>query len=118
MPAISSTCSDHLAEADECGVLLGGTSGCPLTMSRLTGEPVGAMPLLSRTADGRDLPVSMSAAPMKDNKGDVVGRVGVLSEVTAKAEADRLKSEILATVSSELRTPLTVVKGYATMTLC
>lgn len=49
------------------------------------------------------------------HEGQVLGRVAVLHDVTPLKEADRLKSEFVATVSHDLRSPLTFMRGYATM---
>ncbi len=47
--------------------------------------------------------------------GRPVGRVCVLRDVTHFKELDALKSEFVSTVSHDLRSPLTLVRGYATM---
>ena len=47
----------------------------------------------------------------------LVGRLLVLREVTAEAEAERLKDEFFALVSHELRTPLTSIIGYLELLL-
>ena len=47
--------------------------------------------------------------------GRIVGRVGILSDVTQLKELDTLKSECASTVSHDLRSPLTLMSGYATM---
>jgi PAS domain S-box-containing protein len=44
-----------------------------------------------------------------------VGRVCVLRDVTHFKELDALKSEFVATVSHDLRSPLTLLKGYTSM---
>jgi len=44
-----------------------------------------------------------------------VGKVCVLRDITHYKELDALKSEIVATVSHDLRTPLTLLRGYSTM---
>lgn len=47
--------------------------------------------------------------------GRQVGRVCVMRDVTQFKELDALKSEFVATVSHDLRSPLTLMRGYATM---
>lgn len=48
-------------------------------------------------------------------EGRQMGRVCVLRDITHYKEVDALKSEFVATVSHDLRSPLTVMRGYATM---
>jgi signal transduction histidine kinase len=47
--------------------------------------------------------------------GYTFGRVCILQDVTQFKELDILKSEFVATVSHDLRSPLTLMRGYATM---
>ncbi len=48
-------------------------------------------------------------------EGRPVGRVCILRDVTHFKQLDALKSEFVATVSHDLRSPLTLMRGYATM---
>ncbi len=48
-------------------------------------------------------------------EGRRVGQVCVLRDVTRFKELDALKSEFVSTVSHDLRTPLALMRGYATM---
>jgi len=48
-------------------------------------------------------------------EGELVGRVCILRDVTYFKELDMMKSEFVNTVSHDLRSPLTLMRGYATM---
>ena len=52
-----------------------------------------------------------TSVPLRDEKGDLLGKVAVFQDVTSIKEVDRLKSEFVLQVSHELRTPLTSIKG-------
>src|SRR5512136_1907100 len=63
-------------------------------------------------ADGR---VYLGTATPVISDGQRMGRVCVLRDVTHFKELDALKSDFVATVSHDLRSPLTLMRGYATM---
>jgi PAS domain S-box-containing protein len=90
--------------------------------------------LISRR--GTRIPIRLSAAPIKDNKGAIAGVVLVFSDITKKVQlektllaleqtllelqqakltaevANQTKSIFLANMSHELRTPLNVILGF------
>lgn len=55
-----------------------------------------------------------SATPVISN-GERVGRVCILTDVTRLKELNALKSEFVSTVSHDMRHPLTLIHGYASM---
>jgi PAS domain S-box-containing protein len=59
--------------------------------------------------------VYLAAVSSVKAEGRKVGRVCVLRDVTQFKELDALKSEFVSTVSHDLRTPLALMRGYATM---
>ncbi len=82
-----------------------------------------------RAFDGRELEVTISAAPLRDREGHVVGAVCVLHDQTernrlarereaaradelAAREAGRRLEEFLAIAAHDLRTPLAAVVGF------
>jgi len=69
----------------------------------------GEVPL----SDGRVLFASVIANPGAEPLGS--GRICVLRDITHYKKLDTLKSEFVATVSHDLRTPLTLMRGYGTM---
>jgi PAS domain S-box-containing protein len=71
--------------------------------------------LLAR--DGRRVPVSVTAAPILDSTGALLGGVKVVRDVSHEREVDQIKSSLVSTVSHELRTPLTMIRGFAELLL-
>lgn len=65
------------------------------------------------TAAGRTLYASLS--PIADADGQSIGRVCILRDVTHFKRLDLMKSDFVATVSHDLRAPLTFMRGYTTM---
>jgi PAS domain S-box-containing protein len=65
------------------------------------------------TLPGNRVFLATASTVLADNQR--VGRVCVMRDITHFKELDALKSEFVATVSHDLRSPLTLMKGYATM---
>lgn len=63
-------------------------------------------------ADGQ---VYLATASPVIAEGHSVGRVCILRDVTHFKELDTMKTEFVNTVSHDLRSPLTLMRGYATM---
>jgi two-component system sensor histidine kinase VicK len=51
-------------------------------------------------------------APVRHRSETIIGRIFVLRDVTRETEAERMRSALVATVSHELRSPLTAISGY------
>jgi signal transduction histidine kinase len=70
----------------------------------------GAASVLPLVVDGSEHAFRLRTTPMRDEKGQLLGAVTLLEDITHLREIDRLKSEFIATASHELRTPLTSVQ--------
>lgn len=79
------------------------------------GTWVGKAVITSR--EGRVVDISYTEAPLGDARGNPIGMVCTLEDISREAEIDRMKSEFISTVSHELRTPLTAIKGYVDLIL-
>jgi len=59
--------------------------------------------------------IFLATASTVQADGRRMGRVCVLRDITQFKELDSLKSDFVSTVSHDLRSPLTLIRGYATM---
>jgi two-component system, OmpR family, phosphate regulon sensor histidine kinase PhoR len=74
-------------------------------------EQVAAIEIERPTPEYRRL--RCYSAPVHRREGAPLGRIFVLRDVTRESEAERLRNAFIATVSHDLRAPLTAVAGYA-----
>lgn len=84
---------------------------CPLLPEGLAGDP-GPGREVWRETDGRRQPLLASAFAVTDEQGGVEV-VHSLRDITRLKEADEAKTLFLATASHELKTPVTVIAGFA-----
>jgi PAS domain S-box-containing protein len=68
--------------------------------------------MLLQQKDGKYTDVNLAIAPIQSEDGDLTGFVGVQSDISKLKEIDRVKSNIISSVSHELKTPLTTIKTY------
>lgn len=82
------------------------------------GEQIDQLETVRVAKDGRHIDVSLTASPVRNSAGAVVGASKVARDVTerkqaevALREADRRKNEFLATLAHELRNPLAPIRN-------
>ena len=71
--------------------------------------------LVNRHKEGHPYDVAVAVTPIADAMGKVTGYVSVQSDITRLKELERLKTEFIANVSHQLRTPLTNIKTYVSL---
>ncbi len=77
---------------------------------RRTLEPAGDQALIQKFVEGGERYYRPRAVPILDHEGGVTGAVLILADVTRQHEQDELKRSVIATVSHQLKTPLTSVR--------
>ncbi len=111
---IGKRCRDlilHGAEKQLCN-----TEECPLAIALKGGGSSTEMEYIN--PKGRKFVLHISCLPLRDPAtGGITGAVQVFRDVTGQKELDRLKTEIIRSVSHEFRTPLTAIIGMAEMIL-
>ena len=109
------------AEVDTFGILRLDGAPCPpgelpLARAVLRGEVVrGEQLLIPNTVTGRQVPVLVNAAPLRDADGSIVGGVVAFQDITEIKELEQQKDAFLAAVSHDLKNPLTAIKARAQM---
>jgi len=89
----------------------------PLERSVGRGEEVrGVQLLLRHAADGHDIPALLNSAPLRDDAGAITGAVLVFQDITTIKNFERARDGLLATVTHDLKNPLTAIQGIAELT--
>ncbi|MFP2959563.1 ATP-binding protein [Myxococcus sp. 1LA] len=78
----------------------------PIVRALNTGQQVGPEEFLILHADGRRLPVLLSAAPVFGPGGKVRGVVSTAQDVSTRHELNQLREEYISLISHDLRNPL------------
>jgi signal transduction histidine kinase len=92
--------------------LLDCRNGCPLLAAASLGDVSEGREVWRQLPDGRRQPLLASAFAVSDEQGGVEV-VHSLRDITRLKEADEAKTLFLATASHELKTPVTVIAGFA-----
>jgi signal transduction histidine kinase len=67
--------------------------------------------------DGEDLHLGVSFAPLRTEDGTIAGAIVYASDRTVQHRIERTRDDFLASVSHDLRSPLTAIRGSAQLAL-
>ena len=110
--ALGASCHDVLGLSVD-GVELDCSEGCALLRQQREGDAALGLEVWRWRADGRRQPLLANVAAVRGPDGSVTEVVHSLRDITKLKEADEAKTMFLATASHELKTPLTVIQGFA-----
>ena len=94
-------------------------SGAPLPLGEfprdraLHGEQVLFYRLAIRRPDGQRCQLLVSAGPIRNERGDILGAVINFADITPIIELQEQRDDILRAVSHDLRNPLAGIQGHA-----
>ncbi len=83
----------------------------PMTITMTTGQPVYDYEIGIHPPGGERFYISINAAPIRDDKGQIVAGVGTFMDVTHRRKSIQQKDEFISVASHELRTPITSLKA-------
>jgi PAS domain S-box-containing protein len=100
---------------------------CPMAVAIREGQPMHGHEAVAERPDGTRIDFVAYPTPLRDDRGNVVGAVNILVDVTARQKVETrlrlaaaeletsnsVKDDFLGLVSHELRTPVTTILGNA-----
>ncbi|WP_437973525.1 ATP-binding protein [Sorangium sp. So ce295] len=79
------------------------------------GEGTICAELYLQRPDGTNIPVVVSAGPVRDDQGVILGAIASYEDITHFMERERLREEWLSIVAHDLKQPLTAITACAGM---
>ena len=63
--------------------------------------------------DGEAITVGITYSPLLNDQGELVNIIANVHDITRFREAEEMKSTFISIISHELKTPVSLIKGYA-----
>jgi signal transduction histidine kinase len=79
-----------------------------MIVSRLrSGERLEHFETIRQAKDGRQIDVSLTISPIRDNQGNIIGASKISRDISEQKRDEQRKNDFIGMVSHELKTPLT-----------
>lgn len=99
-----------------CGDILHGGMchrTCPLKRPIKGGGPVVQIDTTIQNKHGETVPISMNAAALLDDKGDLVGGVEAFQDVSHLKALEREKADLTSMIAHDIKSPIVTIGGLA-----
>ena len=83
----------------------------PMAVMMATRKPLFDQEISVQPPDGERFYISINAAPLLDEHGEVTGGIGTFMDVTQRRKIIQHKDEFISVASHELRTPVTTLQA-------
>jgi signal transduction histidine kinase len=81
----------------------------------LRGETVTGVEMLFRKPSGHRVFIQVNSAPLYGAEKHIVGAIVTFQDITQMKEQELLRDEFISAAAHELKTPTSIIKGYAQM---
>lgn len=81
------------------------------TVKQRENEVIRSEKLILINKSGSKVPIQVSISPIRDSKYYLTGIVIVFTDISFRKEIEKLRHEYIATISHDLKTPLTSING-------
>ncbi|HEY8284342.1 MAG TPA: ATP-binding protein [Chloroflexota bacterium] len=86
----------------------------PITRSLRHGEAVhGDQEVIRHAVTGRDIPLLVNSAPLRDAQGTIVGAVAAFQDITPIRDLEVAREEFISSAAHDLKTPLASIHGLS-----
>jgi PAS domain S-box-containing protein len=122
--AIGRDCWTLLDLTTSTGLMVLPSDLYPIQVTSTSHRLASPWDLILKAKDGADVALALSAAPLLDDVGNPTGAVYVIRDASRERQllanirqANQAKSQFLANISHEIRTPINAILGFAQLVL-